>query len=132
MAGLPEHDEGIRLFNEAEFWHAHEQWERCWLAAQEPDRTFYQGLIQTAAALVHAQRGNQRGLERNWAKARPKVVALLPRHGGVELAALLAAMDRYVRQGGRLPRVAPSAQAADNNSFTEQSFSQNERNFRPS
>ena len=25
--------EGIRLFNAGEFWHAHEQWESCWLAA---------------------------------------------------------------------------------------------------
>jgi hypothetical protein len=96
MAYPPEHYAGLRLFNEGEFWHAHEQWERCWLAASEPDRSFYKGLIQTAAALVHAQRGNRRGLLRNWAKARPKIVALLPRHRGLALATLLVEMDAYV------------------------------------
>ena len=44
--------EGIRLFNAGEFWHAHEQWEACWLIAREPELTFYQGIIQAAAALV--------------------------------------------------------------------------------
>ncbi len=92
--------EGIRLFNDQAFWHAHEQWETCWRASVEPDSTFYKGIIQTAAALVHWQRGNPRGLWRNWAKARPKLVALPAEHCGVDLRALVAAMDRFVLTDG--------------------------------
>lgn len=92
--------EGIRLFNAAEFWHAHEQWEICWLAAVQPDATFYKGIIQTAAALVHWQRGNPRGLRLNYAKSRPKLVALSPAMHGLNLAALIDAMDRFVALGG--------------------------------
>ena len=95
--------EGIRLFNAGEFWHAHEQWEACWLIAQEPELTFYQGIIQAAAALVHWQRGNPRGLRRNWEKGRPKLVALPPVMLGLDLRALIVAMDRFIETGGDTP-----------------------------
>jgi predicted metal-dependent hydrolase len=95
--------EGIRLFNEGEFWHAHEQWEACWLAAREPESTFYQGIIQAAAALVHWQRGNSRGLRRNWEKGRPKLIALRSPMLGLDLRRLIADMDRFVITGGDLP-----------------------------
>src|SRR5215471_15264449 len=43
------------------FFEAHEHWESVWLAAQEPEKTFLQGLIQVAAAFHHFQRGNCAG-----------------------------------------------------------------------
>jgi len=95
--------EGIRLFNTGEFWHAHEHWEACWRIAREPELTFYQGIIQAAAALVHWQRGNRRGLRRNWEKGRPKLVALPPVMLDVDLRALIVAMDRFVEAGGDTP-----------------------------
>lgn len=98
--------EGVRLFNEGAFWHAHEQWETCWLVVQEPDTTFYQGLIQTAAALVHWQRGNLRGLQRNWFKGRPKLVALPSPMHQLDLHMLISTMDRFVIAEGA-PEIAP-------------------------
>ena len=97
---MEEYREGIRLFNAGEFWHAHEQWEACWLRSAEPESMFYKGIIQAAAALVHWQRGNLRGLRRNWEKGRPKLVALPPAMGGLDLPALIADMDRFVLAGG--------------------------------
>jgi predicted metal-dependent hydrolase len=99
----PNYVEGIRLFNAGEFWHAHEQWEACWLIAREPEQTFYQGIIQAAAALVHWQRGNVRGLRRNWEKGRPKLVALPPMMLGLDLHALIADMDRFVQMRADTP-----------------------------
>ena len=95
--------EGIRLFNAGEFWHAHEQWEQCWMRSSEPDSTFFKGIIQAAAALVHWQRGNPRGLRRNWEKSRPKLVALPPAVRGIDVRALIAAMDAFVLAGGLAP-----------------------------
>lgn len=92
---------GIKLFNEGDYWHAHEQWETCWLPAIEPNATFFKGIIQAAAALVHWQRGNPRGLALNWAKARPKLVALPPSMHGLDLHALIAEMDRFVLGSAR-------------------------------
>jgi uncharacterized protein len=93
--------EGVRLFNSGHYWHAHEQWEQLWLHALEPDATLYKGIIQTAAALVHWQRGNPRGLRRNWAKARPKLVAIHALQRRLQIAPLIAAMDQFVTAEGR-------------------------------
>ena len=88
--------EGIRLFNAGHYWHAHEQWEECWLQSAEPDATFYKGIIQAAAALVHWQKGNPRGLELNWNKSRPKLASLPPYYMGIDIAELIVAMDAFV------------------------------------
>jgi uncharacterized protein len=53
--------EGLRCFHSGAFFEAHEHWESVWLAAQEPGKTFLQGLIQVAAAFHHFQRGNCAG-----------------------------------------------------------------------
>jgi predicted metal-dependent hydrolase len=96
MADPSAFHEGVRLFQAGQFWHAHEQWEECWRVAGGPTASFYKGIIQAAAALVHWQRGNNTGLRRNWAKARPKLAALPAGFGGVDLAALIEAMDAFV------------------------------------
>lgn len=92
----PEFHEGLRLFAAGHFWHAHEQWEHCWLRASGPDAQLYQALIQTAAALVKWQQGNRRGLALNWAKGRARIDALPAGYRGVDLAALRAHMERLV------------------------------------
>ncbi|WP_026370371.1 DUF309 domain-containing protein [Kallotenue papyrolyticum] len=103
---------GVVLFNAGHFWHAHEAWEALWRATDDPQlRLFYQGLIQTAAALVHWQRGNLRGLRRNWAKARAKLALLPSPLLDLDLQAVLAAMDTLVAADGQgLP---PQLQLAD-------------------
>jgi predicted metal-dependent hydrolase len=53
--------EGLRCFHSGAFFEAQEHWESVWLAAQEPEKTFLQGLIQVAAAFHHFQRGNCAG-----------------------------------------------------------------------
>ena len=117
--------EGIRLFNAGEYWHAHEQWEACWRAADEPEATFYKGIIQAAAALVHWKKGNRRGLRRNWEKGRPKLVALPPLMSGLDLGALIADMDRFVIVGGpagQAPRLRLVPDAADQPGDTSSPF----------
>jgi uncharacterized protein len=52
---------------------------------------------------VHWQRGNPRGLRRNWEKGRPKLVALPPEMLGLDLRALIVDMDRFVQTGGATP-----------------------------
>jgi hypothetical protein len=56
--------EGLRLYDAAEFFAAHEAWESVWLRAQEPEKTFLQGLIQVTAAFHHLQRENRLGTSR--------------------------------------------------------------------
>ncbi len=98
--GMDHYLEGIRLFNTGEYWHAHEQWEICWLQSDQPEATFYKGIIQAAAALEKWKRGQPRGMRLNYAKSRPKLVAVGPWMRGLDVAALIAAMDRFVSTGG--------------------------------
>ena len=37
---------GIELFNNLEFFDAHDEWEELWQVYSGPDRRFFQGLIQ--------------------------------------------------------------------------------------
>ena len=48
--------EGIKLFNEERFWECHEVLEQIWHPAKGAEREIIQGLILTAAALVHHQK----------------------------------------------------------------------------
>ncbi|MBI3557333.1 MAG: DUF309 domain-containing protein [Deltaproteobacteria bacterium] len=53
--------QGCELFNEEEFFEAHEVWEELWLVEHGRDRVFVQGLIQVAAHFVHLRKGNWSG-----------------------------------------------------------------------
>ena len=48
--------DGIKLFNQERFWECHEVLEQAWHPAKGIERDIIQGLILTAAGLVHAQR----------------------------------------------------------------------------
>ena len=52
---------GIEHFNQGEFFICHEVLEEIWLTETPAEKPFYQGLIQTAAAFHHLQRGNRSG-----------------------------------------------------------------------
>ena len=50
------------LFNSGEFWLAHEALETVWRSIiKEDEARVWQGLIQSAAALLHRARGNRHG-----------------------------------------------------------------------
>ena len=53
--------QGVEEFNTREFYACHDTWEAIWMEAMEPDRTFYQGLIQIAVGLYHLGNHNWRG-----------------------------------------------------------------------
>lgn len=58
----------VELFNEREFYEAHDVLEELWIETEGEERLFFQGLIQTAVALHHYMRGNYvgaRSLERS-------------------------------------------------------------------
>jgi Domain of unknown function (DUF309) len=51
------------LFNTGQYWLAHEALETVWRSIiEESERRRWQGLIQAAAALLHAGRGNRHGI----------------------------------------------------------------------
>jgi uncharacterized protein len=65
--------EGVQLFNEERFWESHEVLEQIWHPAQGVERDIIQGLILTAAALVHAQKDRNETALKMLQKARDKL-----------------------------------------------------------
>lgn len=91
--------ECIRRFNAGSHWHAHEVLEDLWRDTGDPERRlFFQGVIQLAAAFVHAERGNMRGVRRLLAKAGAKLAAVPSPYLALDLAALLEAMAAADRE----------------------------------
>lgn len=57
----PRYLAGVVLFNDQDFFAAHEVWEDLWAEARGDERKFYQGLIQAAVGLCHFGNGNLGG-----------------------------------------------------------------------
>ena len=103
-------ERGIALFNAGKFFEAHEAWERVWLRSSGDEKLFHQGLIQAAAALLHAEHGNQQGARSMYAKARAKLDPLPAQYKGIALAELRAALGEFFaerREGASREKRAP-------------------------
>lgn len=88
---------GIELFNAGRYWEAHEAWEEAWTPDRHgPDRGFYKGLIQVAAACLHYQRGNRRGAVNKWRSGLEQLRPYPKSHRQVDLAALVRAVESYL------------------------------------
>lgn len=96
MEPTPDYDDrylaGLLFFNAGDYFEAHEVWEDLWHVATNPERRFYQGLIQTAVALFHLGNRNVRGAVRLYHSSRDYLAPARPRFLGLDLDALFAAM----------------------------------------
>jgi uncharacterized protein len=53
--------QGVEQFNSGQFYACHDTLEALWIEAGEPEKTFYQGILQIAVALYHLENRNWRG-----------------------------------------------------------------------
>jgi predicted metal-dependent hydrolase len=53
--------QGIDEFNRQEFYACHDTLEALWMDSAEPQKTFYQGILQIAVGCYHLENGNGRG-----------------------------------------------------------------------
>src|SRR5439155_27159651 len=85
---------GLDLIRSGEFFAAHEELELVWRAAAPEERDFVQGLVHVAVAWYQAGRGNTVGCTRQLEKAERRLSPYAPRHRGVDVASLLAQVER--------------------------------------
>src|SRR5271166_2284592 len=102
------YEHGIDLFNEGRFFECHEAWEEIWKRSDGEVKLFYQGLIQAAVAILHAQRGNLEGARSLHDKARAKLDPIPPEHMGLAIGELRIELSRFIEiatnsNGLRLP-----------------------------
>jgi predicted metal-dependent hydrolase len=99
--------EGLRCFHSGAFFEAHEHWESVWLAAQEPERTFLQGLIQVAASFHHFQRGNCAGTISLLRSALRRLDGYPETFAGIAVTPLRAAVRLWLEALETVPQPSP-------------------------
>ena len=53
--------QGVEQFNSGDYYTCHDTLEALWMDATEPQKTFYQGILQIAVGLYHLSNQNWRG-----------------------------------------------------------------------
>jgi predicted metal-dependent hydrolase len=85
---------GLDRIRGGRFFEAHEELELAWRAASPEERDFYQGLVHVAVAWYQAGRGRPVATARQLEKAARRLAPYAPAHRGVDVANVLAQVER--------------------------------------
>ncbi len=103
---LDEFYEAVAQYNDGYWFEAHETLEDLWLVTPWPERQFFQGIIQLAAAFVHFARGDYDGIFKLLDAAAEKLAGFRPAQFGVDVDRLL---EGIARARAELAAVGPDA-----------------------
>jgi len=95
--------QGIELFNEGQYFEAHERLEDAWNEDDGPAKEFYRAVLQVAVAYLQIERGNYRGAVKMFLRMRQWLDPLPDTCRGVDIAALrqdAANIERLVKEAG--------------------------------
>ena len=84
---------GLKLFNEKNFYDAHEKWEDLWSDYYLKDRLFIQGLIQLSVSFVHLKNNNMNGAKSLLKKCKQKFEEFDIQRG-IDVKKLLISIDK--------------------------------------
>ncbi len=85
------HLEAIRLFDEGNYFGAHEAWETCWaLSKDSHEEAFFKGLAQLGAGYTHWVRGNAHGVVALLGRALERIGLMGSPYGGIDIDAFIA------------------------------------------
>ena len=93
---------GMRLFNEGEYWLAHEALEEAWKEESGAVRELYRAILQTAVVYLHVTRNNYNGAIKvygrvqKWIQPWPEVCR------GIEIGQLRRDLDTVIEEVKRL------------------------------
>jgi hypothetical protein len=85
---------GLSLARAGAFFEAHEAFEEAWRACEQTERDFFQGLVHVVVSAYQEVRGRPVARERQRVKALTRLSAYAPSHRGLDVALLLAALER--------------------------------------
>ena len=90
----PRYLQGIKYFNDCDFFEAHEVWEELWADLQGGEsRKFYQGLIQVAVCLHHFVDGNIRGAKKLYVSSTDYLRPYAPSYADLDLKRLMSELE---------------------------------------
>jgi predicted metal-dependent hydrolase len=88
------YQDGLALGARGAWFEAHEAFETAWRTCAEPERDFFQGLVHVVVSAYQRERGKPVAAESQRLKALRRLAAFAPRHRGLEVGALLEALER--------------------------------------
>ncbi|MBD2463331.1 DUF309 domain-containing protein [Oscillatoria sp. FACHB-1407] len=95
---------GVEQFNQGEFYACHDTLEALWMEAMEPQKTFYQGILQIAVGLYHLSNHNWRGAVTLLGEGIHRLRHYQPTYAGVHVSHLI---DQGVQLLTQLQRCGP-------------------------
>ena len=81
--------QGIEEFNQQQFYACHDTLEALWLEAQEPLKSFYQGILQVAVGCYHLGNHNWRGAVILLGEGTKRLREYQPDYEGIDVTSLL-------------------------------------------
>ena len=88
------YNRGLALGRSGAFFEAHEAFEEAWRACRTEERDFFQGLVHVVVSAYQETRGRPVARERQRVKALNRLAAYAPTHRGLDVALLVAALER--------------------------------------
>jgi hypothetical protein len=82
--------QGVEQFNSGQFYACHDTLEALWIEASEPEKTFYQGILQIAVALYHLRNENLRGAAILLGEGSNRLRRYPDSYGGINVDELLS------------------------------------------
>ncbi len=86
---------GLALFNAGLFFECHELLEGLWKATSGPDKDFYHGVVQVAAAFYHFEKHNRHGAVTLLTKGRDKLAPYPSTYLGIDVAAFRRSLESW-------------------------------------
>jgi len=93
----PRYLAGILLFNDHDYFEAHEVWEDLWAESHGADWRFVQGLIQAAVGLFHFSGGNLGGAVKLYRTSREYMMPCGSPFWGLDVQTFWQQMERCFR-----------------------------------
>ena len=85
----PDWLQGIAEFNAGEYYACHDTLEALWMDSIDPDKKFYQGVLQIAVACYHLHNRNWRGAVTLLGEGMGRLPYYQPVYAGIDVAGLI-------------------------------------------
>ncbi len=90
--------EGIRLFNDTDFFSAHDIFEELWVECDREDRFFFQGLVQISVGYYYLLYGNFCGCLSQFKKGNRKLISYLPNYKSINVELLVDDIELIIKE----------------------------------
>jgi hypothetical protein len=81
----PEFWQGVDQFNQRQFYACHDTLEALWMEAAQPEKKFYQGILQVAVGLYHLSNKNWHGTVISIGNGLGHLQMYLPDYAGLDI-----------------------------------------------